>query len=188
MKFREFGTLKDENLEKRKVIKMAKLILKTSTLYNLNDGENLDLGKLKFNIAQFKIPQEMVVSKQGVNIKIEKEKNLNGEFVETGKYTLNFKVYDRSFIELVIQNGSTEIGNPITIVIEGQENIPNLDRFEEDEFIPISFNKLEIKPKKVLKKTFLGAGKGSADTWQYADIKIVAESYIIGEENGAKAK
>lgn len=167
---------------------MAKLILKTSTLYNLNDGENLDLGKLKFDIAQFKIPQEMVVSKEGVNIKIEKEKNLNGEFVETGKYTLNFKVYDRSFIELVIQNGSTEIGNPITIVIEGQENIPNLDRFQEDEFIPISFNKLEIKPKKVLKKTFLGAGKGNADTWQYADIKIVAESYIIGEENGAKAK
>lgn len=167
---------------------MGKLFLKSSTLYNLNDAENIDLGDLNLDVSQFKIPNAMVVSKEGINVKIEKAKNLNGEFVETGKYTLIFKVYDRNFIELVIQNNSTEIGAPITIIIEGQNDIPNLESFEEGEFIPISFKNIRVKPKKVLKKTFVGQGKGNVDTWQYADIKVVAESYIIGEENGAKAK
>lgn len=167
---------------------MGRLILKNSNLYSLNDAEKIDLGDLKFDISQFKIPGAMVVPKEGINIKIEKEKNFNGELIETGKHTIIFSVYDRNFIELVLQNGSSEIGSPITIVVEGEKNKPVLDGYEEGEFIPIIFNKLEIKPKKVLKKTFLGTGKGNADIWQYADIKIVAESYIIGEENGAKAK
>lgn len=130
----------------------------------------------------------MVVPKEGINIKMEREKNFNGELIETGKYTIIFSVYDRNFIELVLQNGSSEIGSPITIVVEGQKDMFNFNSYEEGEFIPVTFNKLEIRPKKVLKKTFLGTGKGNADTWQYADIKIVAESYIIGEENGAKVK
>lgn len=167
---------------------MGKLFLKSSTLYNLNDAENIDLGDLNFDIAQFKLPNAMVVSKEGINVKIEKTKNLNGELVETGKYTLIFKVYDRNFIELVIQNNSTEIGAPISIIVEGQNDIPNLEKFEDGEFILISFKDVRVKPKKVLKKTFLGQGKGNVEIWQYADIKIIAESYIIGEENGAKAK
>lgn len=167
---------------------MGKLILKNSNLYSLNDAEKIDLGDLKFDISQFKVPGEMVVPKEGINIKAEREKNFNGELVETGKHTIMFSVYDRNFIELVLQNGSSEIGSPITIVVEGQKDMLILNDYEEGEFIPVTFNKLEIKPKKVLKKTFLGAGKGNADIWQYADIKIVAESYRIGEENGAKAK
>lgn len=63
-----------------------------------------------------------------------------------------FKLYDLNFIKLVIANGSTEIGNPITIVLEGQSDIPNLESFEEGEFIPISFKGLKVKPKKVYKK------------------------------------
>ncbi|ELC8460396.1 peptidase [Clostridium perfringens] len=167
---------------------MERLILKSTTLFNLNDSENIDLGELNFDISQFKIPNEMVVLKEGVNIKIEKAKNLNGELVETGEYTLSFKIYDLNFIRLVIQNGSTEIGNPITIIVEKQKNIPNLDKFEDGEFIPVSFKNIKVKPKKVQNKTFIGKDVGYKDVWQYADVKVIAESYIIGEENGAKAK
>ena len=107
---------------------MEKLILKSSTLHNLNDSESIDLGELYFDISQFKVPVAMVTPKEGINVKLERAKNLNGELVETGKYTLIFKVYDLNFIKLVIANGSTEIGNPITIVLEGQNDIPNLRR------------------------------------------------------------
>ena len=69
---------------------MEKLILKTSTLYNLNDSETIDLGELFFDITQFKVPLSMVVPKEGINVKLEKAKNLKGELVETGKYTLIF--------------------------------------------------------------------------------------------------
>ena len=62
----------------------------------------------------------MLVQKDGFATRIEKEKNLNGELVETGKYVITFKVYDRPFIELVLQNGGTEIGSPITVVIENK--------------------------------------------------------------------
>ena len=88
---------------------MEKLILKASTLHNLNDSENIELGELFFDLSQFKVPSSMVVPKEGVNVKLEKEKNLNGELVETGKYTVIFKVYDMNFIKLLIANGSTEM-------------------------------------------------------------------------------
>ncbi|ADL52646.1 hypothetical protein [Clostridium cellulovorans] len=167
---------------------MEKLILKSSTLHNLNDSESIELGDLFFDICQFKVPVAMVVPKEGINVKLEKAKNLNGELVETGKYTLLFKVYDRNFIELVLQNGSTEIGNPITVVVEGQTNIPNLDNFEEGEFIPISFKGLKIKPKKIYKKVFVGQGKSMVDAWLYDAIKIEADNYIIGKANESKEK
>lgn len=167
---------------------MEKLILKTSTLYNLNDSETIDLGELFFDITQFKVPLSMVVPKEGINVKLEKAKNLNGELVETGKYTLIFKVYDMNFIKLVIQNGSTEIGNPITIIVEGQNDIPNLESFEDGEFIPISFKGLKVKPKKVYKKVFVGQGKAMVDAWMYDDIKIEADSYNIGKVNESKEK
>ena len=167
---------------------MEKLTLKNSTLINLNDGENIDLGSLCFDLNQFKIPTAMVVPKEGINVKLEKEKNLNGELVETGKYLLSFKVYDMNFIKLVVQNGSTEIGNPITIIVEGQKDIPNLDSFEDGEFIPISFKELKVKPKKVYKKVFVGQGKSMVEAWLYDTIKIEAASYIIGKHNEAKEK
>lgn len=130
----------------------------------------------------------MVVPKEGINVKLEKAKNLNGELVETGKFTLIFKVYDMNFIKLVIQNGSTEIENPITIIVEGQNDIPNLESFEDGEFIPISFKGLKVKPKKVYKKVFVGQGKAMVDAWMYDDIKIEADSYNIGKVNESKEK
>lgn len=167
---------------------MEKLILKTSTLHNLNDSENVELGNLFFDISQFKVPSSMVVLKEGISVKLEKERNLNGELVETGKYTLIFKVYDMNFIKLVIQNGSTEIGNPITIFVEGQSSIPNIESFEDGEFIQISFKGLKVKPKKVYKKVFVGQGKSMIDAWMYDDIKIEADNYIIGKSNESKEK
>ncbi len=167
---------------------MGKLILKTSKLYSLNDSENIDLGDLNFDIKQFKIPSAMLIQKDDFAARIEKEKNLNGELVETGKYTITFKVYDRPFIELVLQNGGTEIGSPITVVVEKQDSLPIFDSFEDGEFIPISFSGLKIKPKKVQKKTFVGQGKPMVDTWQYSEIKIEADSYTIGEANEPRAK
>lgn len=165
---------------------MEKLILKASTLHNLNDSENIELGELFFDLSQFKVPSSMVVPKEGVNVKLEKEKNLNGELVETGKYTVIFKVYDMNFIKLLIANGATEIGNPITIIVEGQEDIPNLTGFEEGEFIPIAFENIKVKPKKVYKKVFAGQGKAMVDAWMYDEIKIEASSYDIGKVNESK--
>lgn len=167
---------------------MGKLILKSSKLYSLNDSENVDLGELSFDMKQFKIPSAMLVQKDDFSARIEKEKNLNGELVETGKYTVSFKVYDRAFIELVLQSGSTEIGSPITVVVENQDSLPIFDDFEDGEFIPVVFNEISVKPKKVQKKTFVGQGKPMVDTWQYSETKIVAASYIIGEINEPKAK
>lgn len=167
---------------------MEKLVLKTSSLYNLNDTETLELGDLYFDISQFKVPVAMVTPREGINAKIEKAKKLNGELVETGKYTMIFKIYDMNFIKLVISNGSTEIGNPITIIVEGQDNIPNLESYEEGEFIPIAFKGLKVRPKKVYKKVFVGQGKSMVDAWMYDSIKIEAESYIIGKGNEAKEK
>lgn len=167
---------------------MAKLILKSSKLISLNDSENIDLGELRFDISQFKIPSAMVVQKDDFTSKVERERNANGELVETGNYTIAFKVYDRAFIELVLQNGSTEIGSPITIVVEHQESLPIFDQYEEGEFVPITFHGIRVKPKRVQKKTFVGQGKPMIDTWQYSELKIEADSYVIGEVNEPKAK
>lgn len=161
---------------------MEKLILKNNTLKNLNDGK-IDLGELEFDKKQFNIPGALVVLKEGIKVKTEKTKNLNGELVETGKYTVDFPVYDLNFIKLVIANNSTEIGNPINIIVEGQDKIPNVDAYEEGEFIPIAFDEIKVKPKKVSKKVFVGQGKSMVDAWVYDDIKIEANNYTIGKIN-----
>lgn len=167
---------------------MQKLILKTSQLQSLNDSQNLDIGDFRFDLSQFKLPKLMVIQKGDMSVKIDKEKNLNGELVETGHYNVTFKIYDRNFIELVLQNGSTEIGSPITITVENQDKLPNFDSFEDGEFIPISFNNIQVKPKKVQKKAFVGTGKPMVDVWQYSEIKVVADTYNLGELNEPKAK
>ncbi|GIO28057.1 peptidase [Ornithinibacillus bavariensis] len=167
---------------------MAKLIMKSSKLISLNDSENIDLGELHFDISQFKVPSAMVVQKDDFTSRVARERNANGELVETGKYSIAFKVYDRHFIELVLGNGSTEIGSPITVVVENQDSLPIFDSFEDGEFIPITFKGLHVKPRKVQKKSFVGQGKPMVDTWQYSEIKIEAESYNIGEVNEPKAK
>ncbi|MED4810397.1 peptidase [Bacillus atrophaeus] len=167
---------------------MAKLILKSSKLIALNDSENIDLGELHFDISQFKVPSAMVVQKDDFTSRVARERNANGELVETGEYIITFKVYDRSFIEMVLGNGSTEIGSPITIVVEKQDSLPIFDNYEDGEFIPITFKGLNVKPRKVQKKSFVGQGKPMVDTWQYSEIKIEADSYTIGEVNEPKAK
>lgn len=167
---------------------MTKLILKSSNVHSLNDSENIELGDFYFDKEQFKVPTSMLVQKEGFSVRIEKEKNLNGELIETGKYAVTFKVYDRPFIELVLQNGATEIGSPITIVVEKQDSLPIFDNYEDGEFIPITFTNLKIKPKKVQKKAFVGQGKPMVDTWQYLELKIEADSYTIGEINEPKTK
>lgn len=168
---------------------MVKLILKTSKLHALNDSENIDMGDLTFDLSQFKIPTAMVVQESGVSKRVEREKNLNGEWVETGKYTVTFEVYDRPFIEMVLGNGGTEIGSPISVVVEEQDSLPIFEGVEEGEFVPISFIGLTVKPKRVQKKVFIAQGKPMADSWQYAEIKVVASSYSLGVVgNDAKTK
>ncbi|SDM65978.1 peptidase [Sediminibacillus halophilus] len=167
---------------------MTKLILKSSKLISLNDSENIDLGELHFDISQFKVPSAMVVQKDDFTSRVAKERNANGELVETGKYNITFKVYDRPFIEMVLGNGSTEVGSPITVVVENQDSLPIFDKFEDGEFIPITFKELHVKPRKVQKKSFVGQGKPMVDTWQYSELKIEAVSYTIGEFNEPKAK
>lgn len=167
---------------------MSKLILKSTKLHSLNDSENIELGEFFFDIKQFKVPTAMLVQKDGFTTRIEKEKNSNGELVETGKYAITFKVYDRPFIELVLQNGATEIGNPINVVVEKQDSLPILDNYEDGEFIPISFTGLKVKPKKVQKKSFVAQGKPMVDTWQYSEFKVEADSYTIGEAHEPRAK
>lgn len=159
---------------------MTKLILKTSKLHALNDSENIDMGDLTFDISQFKVPTAMVVQESGVSRRAEREKNLSGEWQETGKYTLTFEVYDRPFIEMILGNGGTEIGSPISVVVEGQDSLPIFENVEDGEFVPISFTGLAIKPKRVQKKVFVAQGKPMADSWQYAEIKVVASSYSLG--------
>lgn len=167
---------------------MGKLILKSSKFYSLNDSENVDLGEFEFDIKQFKVPTSMLVQKDDFTTRIEKEKNLNGEWVETGKYIITFRVYDRQFIEIILQNGGTEIGSPISVVVKKQDSLPIFDNYEDGEFIPISFIGLKVKPKRVQKKTFVGQGKPMIDTWQYSEIKVEADNYIIDEVNDPKAK
>lgn len=45
-----------------------------------------------------------------------------------------------------------------------------------------------MKPKKVQKKAFVGQGKPMIDTWQYSELKVEADSYIIGEAHELKSK
>lgn len=167
---------------------MSKLILKTSKQVSLNDTETVNLGDLNLDLAQFKLPQAMVVQKEGYSSRVVKEKNSVGELVETGKYNVFFEIYDRAFIEIILSNGGTEIGSPTTIVIEDQDSLPILDSYEDGEFIPITFTNLKVKPKKIQKKIFVGQGKPMAESWIFADIKVVADSYVIGDTNESKAK
>ncbi|QAA23530.1 peptidase [Sporolactobacillus terrae] len=167
---------------------MTKLILKSSKLIALNDSEKIDMGELAFDLSQFKIPSAMVIQKDDFSTRVEREKNLNDEWVETGKYSVTFRVYDRPFIEMVLGNGGTEIGSPISIVVEGQDSLPIFDGVEDGEFVPITFTGLAVKPKRVQKKVFISPGK-MADSWQYAEIKVVASSYSLGVVgNEAKTK
>ncbi|GAB6386373.1 hypothetical protein [Enterococcus cecorum] len=97
--------------------------------------------------------------------------------------TLTFKVYDRAFVELVLNNGGTELGSPITIVVEHQEELPILDNYEDGELIPIRFNGLNVYPRKIQKKSFVGEGQPMIDTWQFSALKISVTSCQLGEVN-----
>ncbi|EIB6819155.1 hypothetical protein CQO80_RS12905 [Enterococcus faecalis] len=99
-----------------------------------------------------------------------------------------FEVYDRSFIELILENGGTEIGSPITVVVENQDSIPILDTYEDGEFIPITFEKMSILPKKIQKKLFVGQGKPMAESWVFDDVKVMSENFTLGNTVENKGK
>lgn len=157
---------------------MAKLKLAATNKISLTDGTEQDLSILKFDLNQFKLPQNYVALAKEITTKADKERTTLGELVETGKLTISFKVYDRALVELAIANQLNEFGAPITIVIENQDSLPILDKFEADEFIPIIFENLSVCPKKVQKKSY--ANGSMVDTWQFAELKVSASNYKIG--------
>lgn len=157
----------------------TKLKLNATTKTSLTDGTEQNLGDLQFDLKQFKLPKQFLFLATEVSIKADKERTPLGEYVETGTTTITFKVYDRALVELAIANQLTEYGSPITITIENQDSLPILDSYEEDEFIPIIFNNLAVYPKKVQKKAY--ANGSMIDTWQFAELKVSASTYKIGE-------
>ncbi|WP_242249013.1 peptidase [Bacillus cereus group sp. BfR-BA-01523] len=90
---------------------------------------------------------------------------------------ITFKVYDRTLVELAIANQLTYYDFPITIVIENQDSLPILDSYEENEFIPITFNNLAVYPKKVQKTTY--ANGSMIDTWQFTELKVSVSTYKL---------
>lgn len=157
---------------------MAKLKLASTNKISLTDGTEQDLSILKFDLNQFKLPQNFVALAKEITTKADKERTTLGELVETGKLTITFKVYDRALVELAVANQLNEFGAPITITVENQDSLPILDKFEVDEFIPIIFENLSVNPKKVQKKSY--ANGSMVDTWQFAELKISAINYKIG--------
>ncbi|PEJ68716.1 hypothetical protein CN888_27220 [Bacillus wiedmannii] len=156
---------------------MTKLKLNATNKISLTDGTEHDLASLKFELSQFKMPSNFVILANGISTKMDKERNTLGEFVETGKMTVTFKAYDRALVELAIANQLTEFGAPITIVIENQDSVPKFNLFEEDEFIPLSFENLSVMPKKIQKKSY--SNGSMVDTWQFAELKVSAANYKI---------
>lgn len=157
---------------------MTKLKLKTLNKISLTDGTEYDLGQLKFDLTQFKMPKHFVILSNEVTTKVDKERNQLGELIETGKMNITFKAYDRALVELAITNQLSEFGSPITINIEQLDSLPIFDGYEDDEFIPITFENLIVVPKKVQKKAY--AQGNMVDTWQYAELKVRATNYKIG--------
>ncbi len=131
---------------------MAKLKLAATNKISLTDGTEQDLSILKFDLNQFKLPQNYVALAKEITTKADKVRTTLGELVETGKLTITFKVYDRALVELAIANQLNEFGAPITIVVENQDSLPILDKFETDEFIPITFENLYVSVRKKFKK------------------------------------
>lgn len=156
---------------------MAKLKLAATNKISLTDGTEQDLSILKFDLNQFKLPQNYVALAKEIITKADKVRTTLGELVETGKLTITFKVYDRALVELAIANQLNEFGAPITIFVENQDSLPILDKFETDEFIPITFENLYVSPKKVQKKSY--ANGSMVDTWQFAELKVSATNYKI---------
>lgn len=154
---------------------MAKLKLAASNKISLTDGTEHDLSILKFDLNQFKLPLNYVVLAKEISTRAEKMRTPLGELIETGKLTITFKAYDRALVELAIGNQLNEFGAPISIVVENQDSLPILDKFEIDEFIPITFENISVSPKKVQKKAY--SNGSSVDTWQFAEIKVTANNY-----------
>lgn len=157
---------------------MTKLKLKTLNKISIADGTEHDIGQLKFDLNQFKLPKNFVVLAKDLTTKVDKEKNQLGELVETGKINLTFKAFDRALVELAIANNLSEFGSPITINVEQLDSLPIFDNYDDDEFIPITFENLNVVPKKVQKKAYVQGNM--VDTWQYAELKICASNYKIG--------
>lgn len=154
---------------------MAKLKLAATNKISLTDGTEQDLSILKFDLNQFKLPQNFVALAKEITTKAEKERTSLGESIETGKVSVTFKVYDRALVELAIANQLSEFGAPITITVENQDSLPILDKYEQDEFIPMTFENISVTPKKVQKKSY--SNGSMVDTWQFAELKVSATNY-----------
>ncbi|MGN4930616.1 hypothetical protein [Bacillus cereus group sp. MYBK14-1] len=77
---------------------MAKLKLAATNMISLTDGTEQDLTILKFDLNQFKLPQNYVALAKDITTKADKVRTTLGELVETGKLTITFKVYDRALV------------------------------------------------------------------------------------------
>ena len=161
------------------MIYMKKLKLKNAGKVSLTTGTKQDLGKLTFELGQFKIPQRFVMLKENMEVRADRTRNQLGELIETGTHTITFKVHDRSLVEIAMQNELTEFGNPIDIVIEEVAKLPNLDHYSDDDFIPIKFEGLTVRPHKVQRKAY--ANGQSIDTWQFADLRVGVTGYKFEE-------
>lgn len=158
---------------------MKKLQLKNVGLnkVSLTNGTTHNLGILKLDLEQFLLPKKFVMLKSEMAVKIDKAKNMLGELDETGTYTITFKVYDRSLVEMALANDLSAYGAPIDVVLEKVETIPNLDKFEEIDFIPIKFEGLQVRPLRVERKVY--SNGQSASSWQFADVRVYVTDYKI---------
>lgn len=147
----------------------------TNNKISLTDGTNYKLKDLKFDLSQFKIPNKFLTLFNQISVKEVKEKNNLGEYVGIGVYNITFKVYDRNLVELALNNNLADYGSPITITVENTLDLPDLSKFEEDEFIPINFTSISIYPKNT--KRSIREGNKLIDLWIPTSLKMVAENY-----------
>jgi len=160
-------------------MKMKKLQMKNTELNKtpLVNGTKHNIGDLAFDLSQFQIPKDFVMLKNEMTVKADREQNKLGELVETGTYTVTFKVYDRLLVENALTNDLPSYGSPIDVVIEKIDKIPDLDKFVEIDFISIKFDDLVVKPARVERKVY---HNGQAiSSWQFADVKVVVSGYSL---------
>ncbi len=158
-------------------LKLAKLKLASTNKISLTDGTKHDLVNMKFDLSQFKLPQNYVILASQVTTKAEKKTTPLGEKIETGKLTVIFKAYDRTLVELAIANQLNEFGAAISIEVANLDSLPIFDKFEADEFIPITFENLSVLPKKAIIKSKINGS--FQDNWQIAELKISATNFKI---------
>jgi len=157
---------------------MKKLLKKTElNKIPLTNGTKHNLATLTFDLSQFQLPTDYVMLKDEMTVKVDKEQNKLGELIETGTYTITFKVYDRSLVQMALENNLPSYGTPIDVVLEKVDKVPNLDKYEAVDFIPIKFEGLNIRPLRVERKVY--SNGQSVNSWQFADLRVYVTTYKI---------